>query len=310
MNTPALLSLQQVGLDAGQRTLVDDLTLHLERGDVLGLLGVNGAGKTTTLRMIAGVLAPTRGRVLLDGGDLADDPGIAHRRIGYLPERPPLHDELRVDEYLRYCARLHGVPRTGATTAVEAAIDACDLESVRLRLIGNLSQGFRQRVGIAQAIIHEPDLVVLDEPASGLDPVQALALRALITTMARSRAVIVSTHQLNDVDACCNRVAIIHHGRLRHAGRLDALAERDLLRIGVNRDVAMVDWLALPGIVAAEPIGDRCWRVQTTPDADRSRLAEAVVQAGWGLRELHDDHPALDAIFLDIALSPARAVAA
>jgi len=310
MSPSTLLVASHVGYQLRERRLVDDIDLTVSRGEVLGLLGVNGAGKTTTLRMIAGVLTPTSGTIRIDGADLSQQPQMARRRIGYLPERPPLHDELSVAEYLAFCARLRGIRRDTVETAVVDALESCDLTEHRRRLIGSLSQGFRQRVGIAQAVVHQPDLVVLDEPAAGLDPVQALALRELINELGKTRAVILSTHLLNDVTACCDRIAILHHGRLRYASRLDALASRDVQRIAVGRDLAMVDWLALPEVVAAEPAPGRHWRVQLSPNADLAAFASAIVTRGWGMSELRPDHAALDAIFLDIALSPARDEAA
>lgn len=305
MNASSLLAASHIGYRLRDRRLVDDIDLVVSRGEVLGLLGVNGAGKTTTLRMIAGVLTPTSGSVRIDGAELAEQPELARRRIGYLPERPPLHDELTVGEYLAFCARLRDIDRATVEAAVVDALASCDLTEQRQRLIGSLSQGFRQRVGIAQAIVHQPDIVVLDEPAAGLDPVQALALRALISDLGKTRAVILSTHLLNDVTACCDRVAILHHGRLRYTSRLDALASGDVQRIAVGRDLAMVDWLGLPEVVAAEPASGRRWRVQLSRNADLAALASSVVARGWGMTELRPDHAALDAIFLDIALSPA-----
>jgi ABC-2 type transport system ATP-binding protein len=205
------------------------LSLSVARGEVLGLLGVNGAGKSTSLRLIAGVLAPDQGRVLLDGADLYADPTLARRGIGYLPERAPLHSELDVSEYLGFCARLRGLARAPAQRAVAREIERCDLGEVRRRLIGALSKGFQQRVGLAQALLHEPALVVLDEPASGLDPVQALRMRELIGNVRASQGVILSTHQLAEAQASCDRVAILHGGRLRHVGAPDAnLPERFL----------------------------------------------------------------------------------
>lgn len=206
------------------RTIVDGVTFSLDRGSVLGLLGVNGAGKSTTLRMIAGLLAPSAGEVLFDGRDLRDEPALA-RRLGYLPETPPLYAELRVDEYLAFCARLRGMRAADARRAVDRVIERCGLGEVRRRLCGNLSKGFAQRVGIAQAIVHDPDLIVLDEPASGLDPVQAASIRKLVSELGRDRAVILSTHLLHDVTACCARVAILHRGKLRHDGALAELTD-------------------------------------------------------------------------------------
>ncbi|MBS0571044.1 MAG: ABC transporter ATP-binding protein [Proteobacteria bacterium] len=219
----ALLQLQGVSRRLAGRTIVEDVTLSLDRGCVLGLLGVNGAGKSTTLRMIAGILAPSAGKVLFDGRDFGEEPVLA-RRLGYLPETPPLYAELRVDEYLHFCARLRGMRGNASTKAVDHVIERCGLGEMRRRLCGNLSKGFAQRAGIAQAIVHDPDLIVLDEPASGLDPVQAASIRTLIGELGRERAVILSTHLLHDVTACCSRVAILHRGRLRHDGALADLA--------------------------------------------------------------------------------------
>jgi len=227
MAASALLQLQGVSRRLAGRTIVKDLTLSLDRGCVLGLLGVNGAGKSTTLRMIAGVLAPSAGKVLFDGRDLGEEPALA-RRLGYLPETPPLYAELRVDEYLAFCALLRGMHTADARKAVDRVIERCGLGEVRRRLCGNLSKGFAQRAGIAQAIVHDPDLIVLDEPASGLDPVQAASIRKLVSELGRERAVILSTHLLHDVTACCARVAILHRGRLRHDGALADLGGNDV----------------------------------------------------------------------------------
>ena len=226
MSTPssaALLQLHGVSRRLGGRVIVDGVTFALDRGCVLGLLGVNGAGKSTTLRMIAGLLAPSAGKVLFDGHELHEEPALA-RRLGYLPETPPLYAELRVDEYLAFCTRLRGMRGADARKAVDRVLERCALGDMRRRLCGNLSKGFAQRVGIAQAIVHDPELIVLDEPASGLDPVQAASIRNLVSELGHDRAVILSTHQLHDVTACCARVAILHGGCLRYDGTLADLS--------------------------------------------------------------------------------------
>jgi ABC-2 type transport system ATP-binding protein len=220
MTAAPVLALEQASRALAGRLVVRDLNLALAKGEVLGLLGVNGAGKSTTLRMIAGILAPSAGRVRLGGEDLAEHPELARRRIGYLPEVPPVHVELTVAEYLDFCARLHGLAGD-ARAAADRAIERCDLGDARRRLIGALSKGYRQRVGLAQAIVHAPELIVLDEPASGLDPVQAERLRELVRELGADHAVVLSTHVLPDVVACCDRVAILHEGVLRHEGALD-----------------------------------------------------------------------------------------
>jgi ABC-2 type transport system ATP-binding protein len=224
------------------RSAVNALSLSVARGAVLGLLGVNGAGKSTTLRMVAGVLAPDEGAVLLGGKDLYENPGLGRRGIGYLPERAPLHAELGVVEYLDFCARLHGLSRRDAAAAVRREVERCDLGEVQPRLIGQLSKGFQQRVGIAQALLHAPDLVVLDEPASGLDPVQSLRMRELIAGLRADHAVILSTHLLAEAEACCDHIAILHRGELRQLTAVTpgetARLEQVFLRIAADLDPA------------------------------------------------------------------------
>jgi len=224
-DSTSLLTLDNISQCLAGRDVVHPLNLSLLRGEVLGLLGVNGAGKSTTLKMIAGVLAPATGNVCLNGVDLYEHPELARHHIGYLPENPPLYDELYVSEYLRFCAALRGAKGRVIEQQVRDVVACCELDEVQHRLIGVLSKGFRQRVGLAQAILHKPALIVLDEPASGLDPVQALKLRDLIRSLSKEHAVILSTHMLSDVVACCDRVGIFHAGQLRYESALSALPE-------------------------------------------------------------------------------------
>jgi ABC-2 type transport system ATP-binding protein len=309
MSHTPILALDRAGRELAGRKVVSCLTLAIGKGEVLGLLGVNGAGKSTTLRMMAGVLAPSTGTVRFAGEDLAEQPGLARRGIGYLPEVPPLHDELTVAEYLGFAARLHAVANVRA--AVDRAIERCALGDVRRRLIGALSKGFRQRVGLAQAIVHEPALIVLDEPASGLDPVQALNLRALVRGLGTEHAVVLSTHVLPDVLACCDRVAILHEGTLRYEGSL--AASRDaVLRVRLARAAAAEEWTALPIVAAASPIGGdpRCWQIRLRADAAADALARAIVERGWPLEELRAGNSALEETFMAIATADAQALAA
>jgi ABC-2 type transport system ATP-binding protein len=309
MSAAPVLALDKASRDLAGRRVVSDLTLALDKGEVLGLLGVNGAGKSTTLRMMAGVLAPSVGTARFEGADLSEEPARARRGIGYLPEVPPLHDELSVVEYLAFAARLHAVARV--REAVDRAVDRCALGDVRRRLIGALSKGFRQRVGLAQAIVHEPALIVLDEPASGLDPVQALKLRELVRGLGADHAVVLSTHVLPDVLACCDRVAILHEGALRHEGSL--AASRDVaLRVRLAQTVAADEWMRPAIVASATPIeGDaRSWRVRLREGATSDALARAIVQRGWALEELRGESSALEETFMAIAASDARAIAA
>ncbi|HEV7489935.1 MAG TPA: ABC transporter ATP-binding protein [Rhodanobacteraceae bacterium] len=311
MTAPPVLALEKASRVLAGRRVVRDLDLLLRKGEVLGLLGVNGAGKSTTLRMIAGVLAPSAGVVRVEGQDLQEHPELARRSIGYLPETAPLHSELNVAEFLSFCARLHGLAR-GSDSAVARAIERCGLGDVRRRLIGALSKGFRQRVGLAQAILHEPDLIVLDEPASGLDPVQALRLRELVRGLGADHAVVLSTHVLPDVLACCDRVAILHEGELRHEGRLGAAEPDGSVRIRTAKPVSVSDWRALPMVAAAIPLANDAhgWRVRMREGASPGDLAKAIVERGFGLEELRAESPALEEIFMTIAVGGTQAVAA
>lgn len=304
-NTRPLLHVDHVSRRLGGRTVVHDLSLELATGTVLGLLGVNGAGKSTSLRMIAGVLAPDSGRIVLNGVDLAEQPGQARRDIGYLPENAPLHDELSVDEYLRFCARLHGVARTRVAGMVDQALQRCDLGDVRRRLLGTLSKGMRQRAGIAQAIVHEPRLIILDEPASGLDPVQARGLRELIGSLRSQHALILSTHVLSDVVACCDEVAILHHGRLRHHQVLAASQHTGELLVELDREIDVVDWQSIDTVRNAHSRSPRHWEIQICDGTDASALASAIVSHGWGLRQLRPSAEPLEYAFMEIAAGDA-----
>lgn len=205
---------------------VRDLSFELHRGEVLGLLGPNGAGKTTTLQMLAGCLAPSAGSIEICGIDLLDQPLKAKALLGYLPETPPLYRELTVDEYLRLAARLRRVAKTELANAIEQAKLRCGLTEVGKRLIGNLSKGFQQRVGIAQAIVHNPSVVILDEPTVGLDPHQIREIRKLIKELGREHSVILSTHILPEVESVCDRILIMHHGQIIFTGNLEELKQK------------------------------------------------------------------------------------
>ncbi|UGB37865.1 ABC transporter ATP-binding protein [Frateuria soli] len=218
-----LLTLEKASRHRAGRAAVQHLDLTLDRGQVLGLLGVNGAGKSTTLSMIAGALAPDGGRILLDGEDLAEQPALARRLVGWLPERAPLWQELTVGEHLDAHGRLRGLKGPALKQARGRMIERLELAPLERRLAGVLSQGQRQRLGLACALLHQPALLVLDEPGNALDPVQVAALRALIREQAAAgTAVILSTHVLAEVTAVCDRVAILHDGTLRYTGALEA----------------------------------------------------------------------------------------
>ena len=233
-----LLKLDQVRRHRAGRPAVERLSLTLDRGQILGLLGVNGAGKSTTLAMIAGALKPDEGRIELDGQDFATHPALARGLLGWLPERAPHWPELTVLEHLQVHARLRGLRASGLKQACASTIERLELAPLLRRLAGVLSQGQRQRLGLACALLHKPRLLVLDEPANALDPVQVAALRKVIREEAAAgAAVILSTHLLAETTAVCDRVAILHEGRLRHDAALDgdhAALEHTFFEIAMN----------------------------------------------------------------------------
>jgi ABC-2 type transport system ATP-binding protein len=198
----------------GKHGAVDGVSLQLRRGEVLGLLGHNGAGKSTTLQMLSGVLAPHAGHIEICGFDLARQPGLAKACVGFLPETPPLYRDMRVSDYLAFAARLHGMPKDKVAGALADTLARCGLQDAGRKIIGTLSKGYQQRVGIAQAIIHNPEVIILDEPTVGLDPAQIRDIRTLIRELGNTRSVILSTHLLGEVESICDRVEIMHQGRL------------------------------------------------------------------------------------------------
>jgi ABC-2 type transport system ATP-binding protein len=221
----SLITVNRVTRRFGGRTAVNDVSFEVERGEIVGLLGPNGAGKSTTMNMICGVMSMSSGSISIAGHDIVDAPEQAKQHLGYLPEQPPLYADLTVDEYLRYCARLRGIPRSGLMEAVTAIKRRCGLDEVGRRLLGNLSRGYQQRAGIAQALIHNPVVVVLDEPTAGLDPNQIIEIRELIRELRRQSAVILSSHILPEVQGLCDRIAILHQGVLALDAAIGAIAD-------------------------------------------------------------------------------------
>jgi ABC-2 type transport system ATP-binding protein len=226
--TPPLVQCEHLERRYNNIVAVRGVSFEVNRGEVLGFLGPNGAGKSSTMNMLTGVIAPSAGEIRICGTDLLEWPREAKRNIGYLPEKPPLYPELTVNEYLGYCARLRGVARHAVPDSVERAGTRCGLEAHGRRLIGNLSRGYQQRVGIAQAIVHRPQLIILDEPTVGLDPNQIREIRTLIAELGLEHGVILSTHILSEVRATCSRVQIMHLGRLVFEAQMGDMSSEDL----------------------------------------------------------------------------------
>lgn len=288
----------------GTQTAVNAINLELRRGEVLGFLGPNGAGKTTTMQMLTGNLAPSSGSVSICGIDLLDHPVAAKAKIGYLPESPPLYRELKVDEYLVLAARLHRVPRSGQRGAVDNAKQRCGLGSVGGKLIGALSKGFQQRVGIAQAIVHEPDVVILDEPTVGLDPNQIREIRSLIRELGGKHSVILSTHILPEVEAVCDRVQIMHHGNLVYSDSITALQQfhgsRTLL-LGLRRPPPLQELAAVTGIASIQPVSETLFSVQSAVDHDPTdTLTRLAAEKNWGLYQLNPAQASIEDVFANL----------
>ena len=292
----------------GTHAAVDGIELELRRGEVLGFLGPNGAGKTTTMQMLTGNLAPTTGSVTICGVDLLESPVEAKAHIGYLPETPPLYRDLNVTEYLDLAARLHRVPKARRAAAIDLTCQRCGLGDVRRKLIGTLSKGFQQRVGIAQAIVHEPDVIILDEPTVGLDPNQIREIRALIRELGSAHSVILSTHILPEVEAICDRVQIMHHGKMVYADTIAGLKQlhsgRTLL-VGLNQPPAVAelraDLLKIDGVTEAGLAGDNLFRIGIAADFDPTeRIVALAAERHWGLRQIGPAQTSLEDVFVNL----------
>ncbi|MCG8459759.1 MAG: ABC transporter ATP-binding protein [Holophagales bacterium] len=299
----------------GDFTAVREMTFSVADGEILGILGPNGAGKTTTIRMITGFLPPSEGQVTLDGVDLHEQPTVARRQLGYLPENVALYPEMRVHEYLTYRARLAGLGRAQARPAIDDAIASCLLDAVQYQIIGTLSKGYRQRVGLAAAILHGPRVLVLDEPTVGLDPKQIIAIRELIRDLGRERTLLLSTHILPEVEQLCDRVVIIDRGRLVAEGSPKELQLATgggqylgLTLEGHGEEAA--DRLGqVPGItsVEAHPSVAGRFRLAFVGDDPRRELFHLAVDQGWVLLEMAEERVSLEDVFVRLTADQVRA---
>jgi ABC-2 type transport system ATP-binding protein len=294
-------------------TAVDDVSFEVKPHEVIGFLGPNGAGKSTTLKVLTGYHTATSGTVAIDGHDVFREPDAVKRVIGYLPENVPLYPEMRVEEYLRYRAGLKRVPRAKRRGAVDGAMERCRLGDVRRRIIGQLSKGYRQRVGLADALVADPKLLVLDEPTIGLDPNQIRQVRELIVELGKERTVILSSHILPEVEAACTRVLIIDKGRIVGQGRPDEL--RAGLEGGaatISVEVADPDGraqAAIAGVAGVKRIEARqapeaglaAFEIEAERGADvRARIFDAAVASGFKLTGLHSKSLSLEDVFVRI----------
>jgi ABC-2 type transport system ATP-binding protein len=306
----ALLTLEGVSKSFGDITAVDGVTFGVDRGEVVGFLGPNGAGKSTTMRMVTQYLDPDGGEIRVDGVSVEEDPLTAKRRIGYLPENNPLYTDMMVQEYLAFVAELRGLEGQDAARAIDDAVGATAVEQVYYRPIGELSKGFRQRVGLAQAILHRPDLLVLDEPTEGLDPSQRLEIRHLIEHLGSARTVILSTHVLSEVRQTCTRLLIINRGKIVADGPVDDLVAQ---ASGVRRIVVeaegqgVADGLGslsgVQNVVSGQPgaAGRVAVTITTGGAGDlRPEIFAMARDRNWVLYELHQEAGSLEDLFLEL----------
>ena len=304
MSSQALISVKNLVRYYGDYCAVDNISFELAAGDILGFLGPNGAGKSTTMQMLSGNLAPSEGEISINGIDLLDKPGTAKAALGYLPEVPPLYKEMSVDEYLRYCAKLRRIKKSGIKDAMQLAKQRCGLADVGKRLIGNLSKGFQQRVGIAQAILHSPQVIILDEPTVGLDPIQIREIRELITELGKSHGIILCTHILPEVESVCNRVQVINDGKLVYASDMKGLLDKQntgKYEISLSRPPA-IDEIRLTSFVdEVEQLEANSFIVNISAPADQ--LAALAVNNNWGLTRLVPHEHSLEQIFVSLTLS-------
>ena len=306
-----MVEVEHVTKRYGSFTAVDDLSFEVEPGEILGFLGPNGAGKTTTMRILTGYLPATEGRARIAGFDVFDEPIEAKRRTGYLPETPPLYPEMTVGEYLQFVARINGIAAGDRAARVGAAMERTSVTDMAERYCGTLSKGYRQRVGLAQALLHEPDVLILDEPTAGLDPRQIIETRRLVTELAGDHTVILSTHILPEVSQTCQRVVIINRGRVVAVDSPDNLTARLqgsqslYLQVDSGGDDPVPALRDVPGVAGVSAADRRDgvsgFQIEVAPGRDvRRDVSRTVVTNGWGLLELRAQQMSLEDIFLQL----------
>ena len=306
-----MISVENLTKRYATKTAIEAMTFRVEKGEILGFLGPNGAGKTTTMRIITGYMPSTDGTVKVDGFDVADQPLEVRRRIGYLPENPPLYTEMTVNSYLQFVAKLKGLTGARVQEDVNRAMDRVNITDVQDRIIAKLSKGYKQRVGIAQALLGDPPVLILDEPTIGLDPKQIQEVRELIKSLAGTHTVVLSTHILPEVEQTCHRVIIIDHGKIVAVDTPQNLRSQIQggARVLIEVEGPVADVLtavkAIPGVATARILTQDATRCSFQVDVDsgkdiRRDLARAVVQAGWGLLELQSENMSLEDIFIKL----------
>jgi len=294
----------------GTQRAVDNISFEIKTGEVVGFLGPNGAGKSTTMKIITCYMSATDGSVSMDGFSVDDQPDEIKKRIGYLPENNPLYLEMPVIDYLRFCAEIQGVEKSMISSRMHEMVDKCGLESEKHKIINELSKGFRQRVGLAQAMIHEPELLVLDEPTTGLDPNQIVEIRKLIKELGKEKTVILSSHILSEVEATCDRILIINKGRIVADGTSDMLRQKatgnEVLTVTIedekkNWEAIGKNLLALSSVEIISNLEEGSFSVQSKPDVtSKKQIFDMCVKNGWYLTELTGVETKLEDVFREL----------
>jgi ABC-2 type transport system ATP-binding protein len=306
-----MIEVHQLSKRYARHDAVREITFSVKRGEIVGFLGPNGAGKTTTLRMLTGFLPPSSGTARIAGFDIFRQSLQARRKIGYMPENVPLYEDMRVREYLKFRAQIKGLGRSDTRRRVANVLDTCGLESVRRKMIKTLSKGFRQRVGLADALVHDPELLILDEPTNGLDPNQIRQIRELICQLGQSHTVLISTHILHEVEMTCNRVIIIDNGTIKAADTPANLTQhmraagRIQVEIQANPEVAAAALNRFEHVkkVSPEPLEDGWCRFTMWVDSGsdpREQIARLAAQYGWPLRSLFRHVATLEDVFVEL----------
>lgn len=301
-----MIEIANVTKTYGTRVAVDNISFSVERGEIVGFLGPNGAGKTTTMRMVTGYLMPTEGTVSVAGHDMRTDSLAGRRRIGYMPEMVPLYTDMTTRSYLDYVARLRGVEPQMVAGQIDKVVDLCHLEEYVDTILAKLSKGYRQRVGLAQAVIHEPDVLILDEPTVGIDPIQVAQTRSLITELGRNRTILLSTHILPEVSMTCQRVIIIHQGRVVARDRIDRLsamiegANRMRLVIDGPVDEIARELESIPSVRSVAYEEPHHVVSFPTDESPHEAITGMVVRRGWTLRVMSPVEMSLEEIFLNL----------
>lgn len=302
-----MINVEQLTRTYGDFTAVNDISFEISPGEIVGLLGHNGAGKTTVMKMMTGYLEPTAGTIRIDSLSISAARRQIQQKIGYLPENCPVYPEMSILDYLDYCAALHGLAEKERPALIREAVERTALAAKAAEPIATLSRGYRQRVGVAQAILHKPEILILDEPTNGLDPTQILQMRSLIKELAKTATVIISTHILQEVQAVCDRVIIIKNGQVALDARLDALRQsgRLLVSTGADEEQALSLFSSLPQVAKAAAVGNSDFALELNDGTDSqdaaAAIAKAVQEQNWPLYALHFETRTLETVFAEIS---------